>query len=546
MPTALKLSPFSVHFRERERFNYYGSVFIGLDFDTKLNITENEFKTHIIKPLLSKEKSLRAFFVCQEDIVDEHNVPLETAYEFQFDTDDQFNISNEMLNHLVCRTDFGIESDELFAQCTQNSFLPTYKGTSISNETSTQSVAKNFEDTMNKWAPNRFVKAQMNNKPENQLIKLNNKYVFPHYKFAISEKSLIFMYSHVFYDGMAGVSILDKTLCLINEYVAKREDLPNKLELEKSNLLQEIFATTDEVNKILKQEDAILDIYSWPREDEIPQIIEAKKNKQPSVQSEFLLKADKELCIKPNNPCDNRHLVIIETNDLKKLLKGAKSLQVSLTALLYTFWNISCYHPTSEKTKTTFFIPADLRGRINVANEKYNFETPMVVPKNMAGCAISFHNNEAPIITNKERVVGSKEFKELAQFYNTTINEWVKTDNLSDMSFFRNVVAVTDQRKLFSDYTNLYNNNTPKLLPSNYAMSNLGVNFVKKEEYSINVEHCVFGQAMRVDDFITASLITSPRGMCYHILYRDNSANVVSKIKDRFVKYLYDFINLDK
>lgn len=84
------------------------------------------------------------------------------------------------------------------------------------------------------------------------------------------------------------------------------------------------------------------------------------------------------------------------------------------------------------------------------------------------------------------------------------------------------------------------------MLPTNYAMSNLGVNFVKKEEYSINVEHCVFGQAMRVDDFITASIITSPRGMCYHILYRDNSAKVVSKIKDRFVKYLYDFINEDK
>lgn len=546
MPTALKLSPFSVHFRERERFNYYGSVFIGLDFDTNLNITENEFKTYVLKPLLSKEKSLRAFFVCQEDLVDEHNVPVDTAYEFKFDTDDHFKTSDEILDHLVCKTDFGIESDELFAQCTQNSFLPTYKGTSISNETSTESVVENFEDTMNRWAPSRFFKAQISNKPENQLIKLDDKYVFPHYKFAISEKSLIFMYSHVFYDGMAGVSILDKALCLINEYVASRDNLSNKVELEKSSLLKEMFKTTDEVDKILKKEDAILDIYSWPNEDEIPQIIEAKKNQKPPAQSEFLLKADEDLCIKPNNPCDNRHLLMIETDDLKKLLKGAKSLQVSLTALLYTFWNISCYHPTSEKTKTTFFIPADLRGRINVANEKYSFETPMVVPENLAGCAISFHNNEAPIITDKERIVGSKEFKELAQFYNTTINGWVKTDNLSDMSFFRNVVAVTDQRKLFSDYTTLYNDKTPKLLPSNYAMSNLGVNFVKKKEYSINVEHCVFGQAMRVDDFITASIITSPRGMCYHILYRDNSAKVVSKIKDRFVKCLYDFINEDK
>lgn len=546
MPTALKLSPFCVHFRERERFNYYGSVFIGLDFDTNLNITEKEFKKHILRPLLLKEKSLRALFICQEDIVDEHKVPIDTAFEFKFDADNQFVISDDILDHLVCRTDFSIESDELFAQCTQNSFLPTYKGNSISNETSTESVVENFERTMNKWAPSRFLKAQMSNKPHNQLIKLDNKYVFPHYKFAISKKSLIFMYSHVFYDGMAGVSILDKTLCLINEYVAKRDNLSNRLELEKSSLLKDMFKTTDEVDKILKNEDAILDIYSWPSEDKTSQISKTKRSKQPPVQSECLLKADEELCIKPNNPCDNRHLLMIEMDDLKKLLKGAKSLQVSLTALLYTFWNISCHHPAKEKTKTTFFIPADLRGRINVANEKYGFETPMVVPKNMAGCAISFYSDEAPTITNKERVVGSKEFKELAQFYNTTINEWVKTDSLRDMSFFQNVIAVTDQRKLFSDYTNLYNNGTPKLLPSNYAMSNLGVNFVKINEYSINVEHCVFGQAMRVDDFITSSIITSPRGMCYHILYRDNSANVVSKIKDRFVKYLYHFINEDK
>ncbi|SGZ39707.1 uncharacterized protein HGUI_01907 [Hanseniaspora guilliermondii] len=544
MSRTLKLSPFSIHFRERERFDYYGSVFIGLDFDTNLNITQEEFKTCILKPLLLKEKSLRAFFVCEDDNVDKDNVPVETAHEFKFDTDDQFIISQEILDHLVCETDFGIESDELFAQCTQNSLLPTFKGTSITKMPSTETAVENFEKTMDKWAPSRFIKAKMNQKPHDQLIKVGKSYVFPHYKFALSKRSLIFMYSHVFYDGMAGVSILDKALCLINAYVANRDNLPNKMKLEECGILDEMFNTTDEVNEILKQEDAILDIYPWPKEDGLANIIDTKKNNQ-TTPSEFLLNADEELCIKPNNPCDNRDLVMIRMDDLKKLLKRAKTMQVSLTALMYTLWNISCHDSTREKTKTRFFIPADLRGRINIANEKYNLEKPMVVPKNIAGCAISFHNNEGPIIGDKECVLGSREFENLAQFFNTTINEWVKTDKLNDMSFFRNVVAVTDQRGLFSNYTNLYNDHTPKLLPTNYAMSNLGVNFKTREEYSVNVEYCVFGQAMRVDDFITSSMITSPRGMAYHILYRDNSVKVVSKIKDRFIKYLYGLIDED-
>ncbi|KAF0270960.1 hypothetical protein FOG51_04074 [Hanseniaspora uvarum] len=542
MNPSLKLSPFSIHFRERERFNYYGSVFIGLDFDSKMDISEDEFKNFILKKLLLKEKSLRAFFVINEDDFDDYNVPTERIYEFGFDNKDQYNISQDIMDHLVCRTDFGIESDELFAQCTKNSFLPTYTGTSVTSSTNTETILENFNQTMNKWAPTKFLSSQINVVPKNQLIKIKDEYVFPHYKFAFSDKSLIFMYSHVFFDGMAGVSVLDKVLCLINEYTAFRDNLPNKLQFEKSSIVQEMFKTADETEKLIKEDEAILDVYPWPTDEEKRQILEENKETKPPVQSKYLLKGDSELCIKPNNPCDHRHLLLIENKDLKKLLTKAKSLNVSLTALLYTFWNISFHQPEKEKTKTAFFIPADLRGRINIGNDKYNLDEELIIPKNTVGCAISFYNNQAPIITDKECVLGSKEFVELANFYNTAINDWVRTEKLSDLSFFKNVIGTTDQRKLFSGYTNLYNENKPKLLPSNYAMSNLGVNFVHKQEYSINVEHSVFGQAMRVDDFVTSSIISSPKGMCYHILYRDNSEKFVSKVKDRFIKNLYDFI----
>lgn len=544
MPSALKLSPFSDHFRERERFGYYGSVYIALDLTSKLNLSNQEFKDHVLKKLLLKEKSMRSFFVANEKNVDEYNVPIETVYEFGFDREDQFNITDQMLDHLVCRTDFGIESNELFNQCVNTSFLPTYKGTSINNVSLTETIAENFEKTMNAWAPSKFIKSEMSTQPKDQIIKVGDDYIFPHFKFLISDNTLIFIYSHVFYDGMAGVSALDKALCLINEYISLRDNLPSKIQFEKAGLVKEMFKNADETEKLIKEDEAILDVYDWPTEEEKVRILEANKENKPPVESEYLLKADSEQCIKPNNPCDGRHLLLIENADLKKLLVKAKALKVSLTALLYSFWNIACHEPGKEKTKTVFFVPADLRGRISIVNNKYDVGDDYIVPTNTVGCAISFHMQQAPIITDKECVLGSEEFNELARFYNGVINDWVKTEKMSDLSFFKNVVGTTNQRKLFSNYTNMYNEKTPKLLPCNYAMSNLGVNFKHKEEYSVNVAHAVFGQAMRVDDIITSSAISSPKGLCYQILYRDNSKEMVVKVKDRFIKNVYDFMDL--
>lgn len=411
----IELEPFQKRYFFQEFNDLSGKIYISLQLDTKIALSVNEFKQKVILRILDKEPLLRARIYYNETI--EPSCIIHDVDEF----------TEEILNGLVEVSDLKIDSKEFFNKITNKPF-----------------DSNSDLSTMNK----------------------------PNWKFVINfeENYVSFVYSHVLFDGMSGVHVLNSVLSFLND---------------------QNYTTSD----CKLQDHAKGEIlYVYPKNKELapfPPVLESPDKDVPLFGVSGI-KVDPWAA-----KVDCQFLKVEDQSIVKRIIRKCKQNNVSLNSYMIASFAISMF--TQEEIKCKFMMAIDLRGRA-LCNNK-------LIPKAALGLMITFTQIETPKITKSIATNGSYEQWEFIKKIHKLIESGI-AESLSDLRSFGNF-AVTSQKQFWEEQIQKIKSEEDQIPTYSFGMSNLSLNFKFNQENRYNVIRSVFSQRKRAYDYFSCSMISN-------------------------------------
>lgn len=437
-----KLSSFQQHFFYRELNEFSTKIFITAQLDSQIELSAEEIKQKIILKLLANEPLLRAriYYINNETPM----LKIHTLEEFK----------GELLDGLLEVTDLKMDSGK---------FLHTFAESAFP-------VNKDINSAHN----------------PNWKILLNYK-----------ENFIGFLYSHVLFDGISGVSAVNSFLSLLNG----ESEQPGTLAWNSSTGVLDPYP----VNK---------EVYNRPL-----------NLKYDDLETPYFDVAN--VKVKPNTAIEGSHLVSFQDGPgVSKIIRECKARAVSLNSFIVAMLAISTYDGKDVKCK--FAMPVDLRERLQIDGA--------IVPKSTLGLLITFIANVTPTITSKEIVNGSEA-------------QWLFIQKVHDLIQLAVPIAVDDlrevgnnnylnQEKLWVDKKERSISDNPELPTFTFVLSNLSLNFKHDSSKKYNVVKSIFSQAKRPPDFFSCSMISYSGGFSISAAYYEDVNHTMSKCIKRFENML--------
>lgn len=435
-----ELEPFQKRYFFQEIYDFSGKIYISLQLDRKIALSVNEFKQKVILRLLNKEPLLRARIYYNETIE-----PSRIIHDV-----DEF--TDEILNGMVEVTDMKIDSKDFF----------------------------------NKFASKAF--------DSNSDLSSMQK---PNWKFIINfeENYLSFVYSHVLFDGMSGVHVLNSVLSFLNDDSKTAAD--NSLQEHDKGELLYVYAKNKELAPY-------------------PPVLESPDKDVPF----FAVPGIKVDPWTAKNDC--QFLKIEDQSIIKRIINACKENNVSFNSYMIASFAISMF--TQKEIKCKFMMAIDLRGRALCDNK--------LIPKTALGLMITFTQIETPKITECIATYGSQEQWEFIKKIHKLIQSGI-AESLSDLRSFGNF-AITNQKQFWEEQIQKLKLDDNQIPTYTFGMSNLSLNFKFNQENHYNVTRSVFSQRKRAFDFFSCSMISNSSCLDLTSAHFDDENKVLEGIFQRF------------
>ena len=445
------LTPFQEHFFFREMYEFSSKIYITVQLDKNLEINPDEFKQKIVLNLLAKEPLLRAriYYVDSKPFMKVH--PLS-------------DFTPELIDGLLEETDLDMDSKK---------FTQKYV------------ASKPFE--------------------VNETLDSMDK---PNWNFVVNYKQnfITFVYSHVLFDGISGVSVVNSCLSFLNED-----------------------SVVDQGEENISWSNSTGVFNPYPQNKELytrPLNLQYDEPETPLFDVSSIK-------VKPNACVEGASLFAFQDKKaVTNLIKECKEHDVSFNSYMVSMLAISAYDGKDVKCK--FAMPIDLRGRLKINDDVF-------VPKSTLGLLLTFIVNISPTITFKETVNGSKEQWEFVQKIHTLIQKAIPIA-VEDLREIGNNYLI-DQEKFWrkkSERSKLTTDGGAELPSFTFVLSNLSLNFKYDEGKKYNVIRSIFSQAKRPPDFFSCSMISTSEGFSISDAYYEDEPKTMENCFKRFEKIMQE------